>query len=98
LRQEGEAKFDWDEANVAHIARHRVTRSEVEEALSSGPVDLDYDEIGGEPRWTSVGHTDEFRILLIVWTIRGDACRPITARLAPKGVRRDYLGFKGFSV
>jgi hypothetical protein len=32
--------FDWDEANLAHIARHGVTREEVEDAISIAPIDL----------------------------------------------------------
>lgn len=30
--------FDWDEENLAHIAKHGVTRREAEEALNSDPM------------------------------------------------------------
>ena len=33
----GGAKFDWDDANTGHIARHGVTPQEVEQALANSP-------------------------------------------------------------
>jgi hypothetical protein len=30
--------FDWDDANITHIARHRVTPAEVEQILSGASV------------------------------------------------------------
>lgn len=32
--------FDWDDANIAHIARHDVEPHETEEAYGSNPVSL----------------------------------------------------------
>ena len=32
--------FNWDDANVAHVARHNVTRDEVEQAFANDPMDL----------------------------------------------------------
>jgi hypothetical protein len=32
--------FDWDAANIAHIARHGVTPQQAEQALSIFPIDL----------------------------------------------------------
>jgi len=43
-------EFDWDAANVGHIARHGVKPEEVEEVLRNDPFDLDYEVIGGEWR------------------------------------------------
>ena len=97
MKREHDPQFDWDAANIGHIARHGVAPSEVEEVLCEEPGDLAYEEIDGEPRWTSVGHTDELRVLVVVWTIRGEAFRPITAFDAPATVRRDYLKLKGFT-
>ena len=42
-----EWKFEWDAANVSHIARHKVTQQEAEQALRNEPFDLAY-EIAGE--------------------------------------------------
>jgi hypothetical protein len=38
-------EFDWDLANVRHIARHDVTPGEAEEALENDPVDPGYDVV-----------------------------------------------------
>jgi len=32
------ARFDWDDANTAHIARHSVTPKEVEQAFANNPL------------------------------------------------------------
>jgi uncharacterized DUF497 family protein len=60
--------FDWDEANRSHIARHHVTPGEVEEVFENDPFDVGFEIVKGEPRWTSLGHTDRWRILMVVWT------------------------------
>jgi uncharacterized DUF497 family protein len=67
--------FDWDRANVAHIARHRVTPDEAEQAPVNDAFDVNYEVVGGEKRWTSLGHTNSFRVLVVVWSLRGDAIR-----------------------
>jgi hypothetical protein len=41
-------KFDWDEANTAHVAAHAVTPAEVEEVYLNDPMDLDFRVVGGE--------------------------------------------------
>ena len=43
------------------------------------PQDLDFAVFGEEERWTAIGHTNRLRILLVVWTIRDDATRVVTA-------------------
>jgi hypothetical protein len=92
-------RFAWDAANVSHIARHQVTPEEAEQALLNAPFDLGYEIRRGEERWTSIGHTDKFRILVLVWTLRGeDSVRVITAREAGKTARRIYLRAKGFGL
>jgi len=83
--------FEWDEANVDHIARHGVTREEVEEVL------LDRRRIGssaynvpGERRWAIIGSTDAGRILSVVFTRRHRAIRVVTALDANQAERRRY--------
>jgi len=91
LGQEDDPKFDWDEANLGHIARHDVTPEEVESALRNDPLDLGYEHMGGEDRWTILGHTDQLRVLVIVFTVRGEAFRAVTARDVPRKRRLQYL-------
>ena len=45
-------RFDWDQGNTQHIASHRVTPGEVEQVFANDAMDIDYDVIGGEERWT----------------------------------------------
>jgi uncharacterized DUF497 family protein len=90
-------KFEWDRANVAHIGRHKVTAAEAEQALENEPFDASYEVIVGEPRWTSIGHTNNLRVLVLVWTLRkNEIVRVITARDASKTARNLYLRQKGF--
>jgi len=88
-------RFDWDRANAEHIARHSVKPDEAEQAILNDPLDLNYEVIDGEERWTALGHTDNFRVLLLVWTVRRDALRIVTARAVGKRARDTYLRAKG---
>jgi uncharacterized DUF497 family protein len=95
-RGEEEIAFNWDEANIRHISRHGVKIEEAEQALRNDSYDLEYEVVDGEQRWTSLGHTDTLRVLIIVWTLRGEAVRVITARPASKKVQHAYFRQKGF--
>jgi uncharacterized DUF497 family protein len=88
--------YDWDEANVAHIARHGVTPEEVEQVFANDPLDVGADFVHGEERYTGVGHTSLLRVLVVVWAMRGDATRPITAFDASERLVTRYLAEKGF--
>jgi uncharacterized DUF497 family protein len=91
-------EFDWDRANIAHIAQHKVKPEETEQALKNDPVDLEYPFVEGEHRWTVIGHTNTLRILTVVWTLRGEATRVVTARESGKVARMAYLRHKGLFV
>ena len=82
------AKFDWDEANTGHIARHGVTPEEVEQAFANHPlVVLARQKRGGEKRVLCAGLTDAGRALQFVYTLRRRGIRVITAHTAKKKVR-----------
>jgi uncharacterized DUF497 family protein len=87
--------FDWDEANVGHVARHNVTPEEVEQVFANDPMDLGAEVVDGEERYTGVGHTKRLRVLVLVWTMRGDATRPITAFDASERLATRYLAERG---
>ena len=64
---------------------------EAESVIRNDPIDLGYEEIDGEQRWTVIGHTDETRILIVVFTMRGKHFRPVTARDVSRRMRIGYL-------
>jgi len=86
--------FDWDDANIAHIAAHDVVPHEAEEAYDSNPIYLDYSMEDGELRHREVGETLAGRILVIVSTMRGELVRIITAYPPERSLRVTYLAFK----
>jgi uncharacterized DUF497 family protein len=88
--------LDWDEANIAHIARHSVTPDEVEQVFVNDPMDLGAEVVEGEERYTGVGHTNRLRVLVLAWTMRDDAIRPITAFDASERLAKRYLVERGF--
>jgi hypothetical protein len=56
-------EFDWDAANVAHIARHGITPEECEEAYWNGPMVIDVQERQRERRRLCLGETNAARLL-----------------------------------
>lgn len=90
-----EIRFNWDGANLRHIARHGVMREEAEQALTNEPVDLDFDYLGEEPRWAVVGRTETGRFLVVIFTERGAALRVVTAFDATKHEQKVYFERKG---
>jgi len=76
-------EFDWDEANQSkNWINHEVTREEIEEAFSD-----DYSQIYPDPahsttevRKVIVGSTKLGRLLFIVFTLREEKVRVISAR------------------
>jgi uncharacterized DUF497 family protein len=86
--------FDWDGANITHIAEHDVTPEEAEQVIENSPLYLDYSMQGGEIRHREVGETAAGRILLVVSTTRNDLIRVVTAYPPSRSLRMTYLTFK----
>jgi uncharacterized protein len=86
--------FDWDEANISHIARHDVTPREAEEVATSDPINLRYQVRSGELRVVQIGETNSGRLLMVVSTRRGDKIRIVTATPAKRKYRARYLQMK----
>ena len=74
-----EIEFDWDEANVRHVARHSVLPDEAEHVILNDPVDLGMEIVEGEERHLNLGATVKGRVLLVVTTWREDRVRVVTA-------------------
>jgi predicted DNA binding CopG/RHH family protein/uncharacterized DUF497 family protein len=84
-------EFDWDRANIDHLAEHKVMPGEFEQLLNNNPVDLDFQMVDGEDRYRSIGLTDRGRLLTAVWTIRDGKIRAITAFPAGPAARKLFL-------
>lgn len=86
--------FEWDEANKKHVAKHKVTPEEAEQAIVGKPLDIELqraEEADDEERLLQLGETVNGRILQIVTTWRGGKVRVISAWDAPKQLRMYYL-------
>lgn len=74
-----EPQFDWDEENIGHIAKHNVLPEETEEVILGDPMDIGFDVVDGEERWTYLGETNDGRILWATIALRGKRMRVVTA-------------------
>ncbi len=74
-----EIDFDWDKANIGHVARHRVQPEEAEQFIVNRPVDLGMEIVESEERYISLGATLQGRVLIVVTTWREDRVRVVTA-------------------
>jgi uncharacterized DUF497 family protein len=82
--------FDWDSANIEHIARHNVTPEEAEQVTQNDPLDAPAELRNGEKRTLHLGKTDAGRVLVVVVTERNSMYRVVTARPAKKKERAFY--------
>jgi uncharacterized protein len=71
--------FDWDAANVEHIARHGVRPEECEEAYRNGPMVIERQRRKREHRRLCLGETNTGRLLTFVITERKGKIRIVTA-------------------
>jgi len=86
--------FDWDAANLDHIARHDVTREEAEQVILGDPLDVEMqiaEDNSGEERLQHLGETATGRILQLMTTWRDGKVRVISAWDAPKALKSYYL-------
>ena len=71
--------FEWDTANIAHIAQHNITPEEAEQVIRGGSLPVSSEEREGEERHAELGETAAGRLLIVVWTLRGQRVRVVTA-------------------
>ena len=82
--------FDWDPHNVGHVERHGVDPTEVEEAVDRPHAIIPAKDVSGEKRWKLFGSTAAGRYLVVVFTIRDERLRPVTAHSMNQRERRIY--------
>ena len=75
------AGFEWDEANRAHCRKHGMEPEEIETVFAGNPrIAPDWKHSAQEARFLAIGRTEEGRAAFIVFTMRGDRIRPLSAR------------------
>ena len=85
--------FDWDECNTEKIwLKHQVSRVECEHVFFNQPfvAGEDIEHSQEEARFYVLGETDTDRALFLVFTIRDELIRVITARDMSRRERRIY--------
>lgn len=89
---EKRAGFEWDEYNANKIwTKHQVSPAECEHVFFNSPLlvsgtERSYDE----PRFYALGETEAGRLLFVVFTLRRDLIRVISARDMSRKERRGY--------
>ena len=85
--------FDWDEGNLLkNWEKHGVTHLEAEQVFFNEPLIVrdDGKHSLDEQRWYGLGSTDSKRQLMVVFTIRGNKLRIISARDMSRKERKVY--------
>ena len=84
--------FEWDKGNAQkNWQRHRVVFTECEEIFLHGPIILPNPEHSvSEPRYCAFGRTAQGRLLTVVFTMRKNRVRVISARDMSRKERRFY--------
>jgi len=85
--------FQWDEGNLPKIwERHRVSTDECQQLFLNRPLFGAPNEkhSAEEERYYAFGQTDAGRFLTIIFTVRGDLIRVISARNMNRRERRTW--------
>ena len=85
--------FDWDNGNLnKNLIKHNVTWQEAEAGFRNRPIIIleDIKHSDKETRYTLYGKTDEDRKITIIFTLRKNYFRIVSARDQSKFERRLY--------
>ncbi len=85
-------EFEWDPLKARrNAAKHGVLFADAVLVLEDdNALTLMAQEADGEQRWVTVGLDALGRLLVVVYTWRGDKARLISARPAAPGERKQY--------
>jgi len=74
--------FEWDKSNIGHIAKHKVTPEEAEDAFfdKENILDDDLKHSTIEKRFIIIGKTSKGRLLYQIFTLRTGKIRVISSR------------------
>lgn len=84
--------FEWDQGNLEHIRKHKVDYKECEEGFSNKPLIVNDDETHSqiEDRFRVYGQTNKNRLLFMIFTIRNNKIRVVSARNQNKKERKEF--------
>ncbi|MEK6791912.1 MAG: BrnT family toxin [Deltaproteobacteria bacterium] len=85
--------FEWDWHNAEkNRQKHRVMPSECEQIFFNRPLVVadDVKHSGKEDRFYALGHTDNGRMLFVVFAVRRDRIRVISTRDMNRKERKAY--------
>lgn len=83
--------FDWDQGNSdKNWIAHRVSREECEEVFRNRPLVGELEISGSEERFPTLGETNKGRPLFVVFTVRRNLIRVISARDMSRAERQMY--------
>jgi len=86
-------EFEWDSGNKNKIRlRHNINPAETEQTFKNQHIikfDANHSHI--EQRYQLIGMNDSWTILFVVFTIRNNKIRVISARMASRKERQHYV-------
>jgi uncharacterized DUF497 family protein len=86
-----EGGFEWDEGNIAKCQKHGLSLEEIEAFFRSKVfVAPDLKHSGEEERFLAVGSSPGGKPMFVVFTLRGNLIRPISARYMHKKEAQNY--------
>lgn len=88
-------EFEWDQhKSAANLRKHGVAFSDAITLFSSDDqaITVFEEAVGDEERYITIGTDGLGRVLVVVFTVRGEHVRIISARRANKRERKEYEG------
>lgn len=84
--------FDWDEGNLKHIKKHNVSYRECEQVFFNKPAIVNEDKTHSqsEERFRIYGQTNRNRLIFLIFTIRNNKIRVISARDQNKKEQNEF--------
>jgi uncharacterized protein len=86
-------EFEWDAGNAEkNWRRHRVSQAECEQVFFNRPLVAVEDVLhsSDEDRFFALGQSDAGRLLFVVYTLRGEKVRVISARDMTRREEKEY--------
>ena len=84
---------EWDPDKAAsNLKKHGVDFADAATVLSDDLAVTILDDLSDEERYVTIGSDALGRVLVVVYTWRGDRVRLISARTATRRERRQYAG------